>query len=90
MLGDRDGTEDTLPASYHYYERTGRRKRRIVGSPIRDVTHFLERELSLGYLGEMLPHLRFAGLRHPPTQLHLQVAMGREIVVADRMDLHLL
>lgn len=64
--------------------------RRIVGNPIHDVTRFLEVELFLGSLGEMLPRLWFAGAKRPATQLHLQVAMGREVVAADRMDMHLL
>ncbi|KAL8303426.1 hypothetical protein RB600_007057 [Gaeumannomyces tritici] len=89
VLESGDGTVDALPASYHYYEST-RRKRRIVGNPAHDVAHFLETELCLGILGEMLPHFWFAGSKHPAKQLHLQVAMGRRIVVADRMDLHLL
>ncbi len=50
---------------------------------------FLATELSLGDLGT-LPHLWFAGSRRPATPLHLQVAMGRDIIVADQMDLHLL
>ena len=90
MLGSPNGTADALPASYHYYEGAGRRKRRIVGNPAHDVAHFLDTELSLGDLGEMRKHLWFAGSRRPATQLHLLVAMGRRIVVADRMDLHLL
>lgn len=65
-------------------------RRRIVGSPVQDVMRFLEEELSLGDLDEMQKHLWFAGSHNPTTQLHLQVAMGREIVVAGRMDLHLL
>lgn len=85
-----DGTVDALPASYHYYESTRKQKRRIVGNPTHDVAHFLKTELSLGVLGEMLPHLWFAGAKRRAKQLHLQVAMGRRIVLADRMDLHLL
>lgn len=82
---------DGLPASYHYYETFGKnKKRRIVADPTKRVPDFLAAELSLGDLGEMLEHLWFAGSKHPATQLHFQVAMGREIVVADRMDLHLL
>lgn len=80
---------DDFPASYRYYEFIGRRKRRIIGNPIHDVAHFLKMDLSLGSLDEMLPHLWFAGAKCPATQLHLQVAKGREIVVADRMDMHL-
>lgn len=38
----------------------------------------------------MLQHLWFAGAKHAPRQLHFQVAVGREIVIVDRMDLHLL
>lgn len=38
----------------------------------------------------MSDHLWLAGARRPPTQLHLQVAFGRNIVLADRIYLHLL
>lgn len=76
-----------MPASYQYYEASGNR---VVASPADDVPAFLERELSLGGLADMLKHLWFAGAKHPATPLHFHVAMGREIVVADRMDLHLL
>lgn len=79
-----------MPASYRYYQGTRGTKRRVVGDPSLDVAQFLKEELSLGVLCEMLPHLWFAGWRRPATQLHLQVAMGRQLVVADRMDLHLL
>lgn len=37
----------------------------------------------------MLQHLWFAGAKHAARQLHFQVAVGRQIVVVDRMDLHL-
>lgn len=89
VFGDGDDTTDVLPASYHYYAGDGR-KCRIVGNPVHDVTHFLKTELSLGALSEMLPHLWFAGSRRPTKQLHMQLAKGRQIVVADRMDQHLL
>ncbi|RYP20798.1 hypothetical protein DL767_009383 [Monosporascus sp. MG133] len=79
-----------LPASYHFYEGPKRKKYRMVANPANSVPQFLERELSLKDLDGMLKHLWFAGSKHPATQLHFQVAMGREIVVADRMDLHLL
>jgi len=46
-----------LPASYHYYEGAGRRNRRIVGNTVDDATRFIETELSLEDLGEMIPHL---------------------------------
>lgn len=38
----------------------------------------------------MSDHLWLAGARRPPTQLHLQLPLGRNIVLADRIDLHLL
>lgn len=37
----------------------------------------------------MLQHLWLAGAKQAPKQLHAQVAVGREIVVVDQMDLHL-
>ncbi|KAH8749214.1 hypothetical protein F5883DRAFT_695198 [Diaporthe sp. PMI_573] len=84
--GINNGATDLLPASYHYYKASGRR---VVANPDEDVSAFLHNELSLGRLGEMLQHLWFAGAKHAPRQLHFQVAVGREIVVVDRMDLHL-
>jgi hypothetical protein len=90
VLANGNTTGDKLPASYHYYEAHGKKKSRVVADPAEGVKSFLKRELSLGDLGEMLRHLWFAGAKHRATQLHFQVAMGREIVVADRMDLHLL
>lgn len=86
MLGEENGATDPLPASYHYYDARGKR---TVANPA-DVPAFVKSELSLGRLGEMLKHLWFAGAKHPATQLHWQVALGREIAVADRIDLHLL
>jgi hypothetical protein len=78
---------DDLPAAYRYYEAPGKR---VVGNPADDISAFLRRELSVGALADMLKHLWFAGAERPATQLHDHVAMGREIAIVDRMDLHLL
>jgi len=84
---DEKNTADVLPATYRYYEAP---RKRVVGNPADDVPAFLRRELSLGGLADMLKHLWFAGAERPATPLHLHVAMGRQIAIADRMDLHLL
>lgn len=78
---------DLLPASFHYYDAS---REHVVVNPADDMFAFVQKELSLGRLGEVLKHLWLAGGKHPATQLHFQVAIGREIVVADRMDLHLI
>lgn len=78
---------DAWPASYHCNETKWCRS---VADPAEDVSMFLETELSLGQLDSMQKYLWFAGSRRPAMQLHFQLAMGRQIVVADRMDLHLL
>ncbi|EGR52485.1 uncharacterized protein TRIREDRAFT_53858, partial [Trichoderma reesei QM6a] len=82
---------DLLPASYHFYEQviSGRRRRRVA-DPSQNVAAFLDTELSLQQLESIDKHLWLAGAKRPPTQLHLQVAIGRNIVLADRIDLHLL
>lgn len=84
---------DVWPASYHDYETSGetvgRRKRRVVADPIKDVKKFLKADLSVNSLNSMLKHLWLAGSRRPPAQLHSQVALGRQIIVAERMDYHL-
>ncbi|OAL45117.1 hypothetical protein IQ07DRAFT_234648 [Pyrenochaeta sp. DS3sAY3a] len=87
VLGKEEGTIDTLPATYHYHEATGKH---AVGDPAEDIPVFLRRELSLGGLVGMLRPLWFAGAKRPAMPLHHHLAMGREIVVVDRMDLHLL
>ena len=76
-----------MPASYHHYAAHGKY---IVASPTDNVPAFVKSELSLRRLGEMIKHLWFAGSKRPTLQLHFQVALGREIVVVERMDLHLL
>lgn len=87
MLERDNVSSDLFPASYHYYEASGKR---LVADPDNDVSAFLHNELSLGRLGEMMQHLWFAGAQRTPRQLHFQVAVGRQIVVVDRMDLHLI
>ncbi|RFU79545.1 subtilisin-like serine protease [Trichoderma arundinaceum] len=82
--------QDLLPATYHYHQSNGYRKRRCVGDPSNDVAHFLSSELSLKGVEGMLKHLWFAGAKRPATQLHYHVALGREVAVTDRMDLHLM
>ncbi|UKZ79411.1 hypothetical protein TrVFT333_007164 [Trichoderma virens FT-333] len=85
-----DELQDLLPASYHYHKSHGYRKRRHVGDPSDDVPHFLASELSLKGLESMLKHLWLAGAKRPPAQLHYHAALGREITITDRIDLHLM
>ncbi|KAK3299592.1 uncharacterized protein B0H64DRAFT_102467 [Chaetomium fimeti] len=85
--GNGKRSTDVLPATYHYYETDGKR---AVGDPAEDTPAFLRSELSLGALTSLLKHLWFAGAARPAAPLHSHVAMGREIVVSDRMDMHLL
>ncbi len=76
-----------MPATYHYYAAA---RKRAVGDPAEDTPAFLRRELSLGGLPGLLKHLWFAGAARPAMPLHSHVARGREIVVWDQMDMHLL
>ncbi|KAL6862001.1 hypothetical protein J3F83DRAFT_746392 [Trichoderma novae-zelandiae] len=91
VLREESDSSDLLPASYHYYEQivSGRRRRRVA-DPSQNVAAFLDTELSLQQLDDIDKHLWLAGAKRPATQLHLQVAIGRHIVLADRIDLHLL
>ncbi|KAL7811135.1 hypothetical protein V8C26DRAFT_227565 [Trichoderma gracile] len=91
VLKEQSDPSDLLPASYHFYEQavSGRRRRRVA-DPSQDVAAFLDTELSLKQLEGIDKHLWLAGAKRPPTQLHLQAAIGRNIVLADRIDLHLL
>lgn len=81
-----DSSRDSLPASYHYHDNSGKR---AIANPEDDVPNFLLTELSLGGLPDMLKHMWFAGAARPAMPLHFHVALGREIAITDRMDLHL-
>ncbi|KAK7959732.1 uncharacterized protein PG986_004586 [Apiospora aurea] len=50
---------------------------------------YLEKELGLGRLAKLSSRLWVAGRPIPPRPLHYQRLLGREIVVAEQMDLHL-
>lgn len=50
----------------------------------------IERELDLHRLASIHSWLWFAGLPMPPRPLHHQVLIGREIVITERLDLHLI
>ncbi|KAI0182206.1 hypothetical protein EV127DRAFT_450044 [Xylaria flabelliformis] len=84
---------DVWPASYHGYETSSEtgsgRKRRIVADPTKAVKKFLKADLSFTDLSKMSKYLWLAGLRGPPAQLHSQIFMGRQIIVSERMDHHL-
>ncbi|KAK4105163.1 hypothetical protein N658DRAFT_482717 [Parathielavia hyrcaniae] len=83
-----DSTTDLLPASYHHHDAAGKR---LVNNLADNTLAFLQTELSLGRLADMLEWLWYAGAPRPAMPLHSHVAiLGRQLAVADRMDLHLL
>lgn len=87
---DKPKDPDAWPALYHGYEEKGNgRKRRVVANPNRYKKEFLASDLSVDGLDSMGKHLWLAGSKRPPAQLHFQVAMGRQIIVDERMDHHL-
>ena len=50
---------------------------------------FLEEELSVAKLDSIHDHLWLAGLPVPPHPLHYQLVLQREIVICEKMDMHL-
>ncbi|KAL4942951.1 hypothetical protein BDV06DRAFT_221709 [Aspergillus oleicola] len=71
-----------FPSTY----RTPQGNLHLVESNISD---FLASELNVTKLDSIYNHLWLAGLPVPPRPLHYQVVLGREIVVCERMDMHL-
>ncbi|KAI0410763.1 hypothetical protein F5X98DRAFT_368588 [Xylaria grammica] len=63
--------------------------RKFVADPAEDPTTFLTADLSLDGLTKMTKLLWLAGSKRPPYQIHSQVARGRQIIVTERMDHHL-
>ena len=73
--------DDLLPA-------TSRTSNDDIESPTVSIP-FLQKELGVMRLNEMHKWLWFVGRPMPPRPLHYQVAVGRNIVIHERMDLHL-
>lgn len=71
-----------LPASH-------RTSRDYLSPPHPDDTACIEQELDLHRLTAVLDWLWVAGRPMPPRPLHYQLLLGRQIAVAERMDMHL-
>ncbi|KAK3944509.1 hypothetical protein QBC46DRAFT_165860 [Diplogelasinospora grovesii] len=80
---DQTSPVDSFPALYRGDHRT-------VCVPGDWPVDFLEKELSLEKLEKVRKHLWFAGSKHPAAPLHFQISIGRDIVLTERMHLHLL
>lgn len=53
------------------------------------IAEFLQHELSISKLDEIVPWLYLAGRPMPPRHLGYQAVLRREIVLSEKMDLHL-
>lgn len=80
---------DVWPAAFHYREGQTVLRRRAVSAPNGTIPEFLRTEFSFGIPTNVLVY-EFAGHQGPATPLHFHVAMGCELAVAERMDLHLI
>ncbi|KJZ71093.1 hypothetical protein HIM_09512 [Hirsutella minnesotensis 3608] len=79
---DRDQLLSLLPASY-------RKESGDLAAVCRHVTACVKKELDLERLTIIHDWLWVAGLPLPPRALHNQLLLGREILVTERMDMHL-
>ncbi|KAH8652846.1 hypothetical protein BGZ61DRAFT_500805 [Ilyonectria robusta] len=79
---DHDQLLLLLPASY-------RTESGDLAAAGRQVTPCVEKELDLQRLASIHSWLWVAGRLMPPRPLHHQLVLGREIVITERMDMHL-
>lgn len=82
---DDSGLEESLPASY--CQQTDGLDN--IHLPQADIQAFLEQELSLKRLEAMHEYLWLVGLPRPPRPLHQQLVLGRDIIVTEKLDMHL-
>ena len=82
LEGNTNGTVDDLPALYRFPATSGT----IVDDPSRNVTTFLQTELSFEGL---LENWSDCAEDRPPHQLHFYVAMELKIIGTESMGLHL-
>ncbi|ROV90934.1 hypothetical protein VMCG_09992 [Cytospora schulzeri] len=78
--------DSLLPASYRVVVN---QVPRLFTPNLHDDDDFLERELDLRRLDSIFNWLWVTGRPMPPRPLHYQLVLGREITVAERMDMHL-
>ncbi|KAI0897096.1 hypothetical protein F4806DRAFT_464150 [Annulohypoxylon nitens] len=82
--------EDLLPASCRFLQITDQDKYRVLTDPNSDIPRFLKGDLSLEVLEKVSGPLWESSSKKIATRLHLQIAMGRTIVVYDGLNFHLL
>ncbi|ETS77439.1 hypothetical protein PFICI_11313 [Pestalotiopsis fici W106-1] len=78
---DHDDLEVLLPASL--------RIRDEITIPRLEETRWIKKELDLTRLNQMFGYLWLAGRPMPPRPLHYQLLLGRDIMITEQMDLHL-
>ena len=76
-------TTDSLPACFRTFDK----KVEVPGKYLED---FLVSELSLQPLDVLGKHLWFAGAKRPAKPLNFHSSIGREIIITEEMNLHLL
>ena len=86
-----------LPATYQTQAKTGipinagiRTAATVLGRVDENIEAFYASELDVSRLNKIHKHLWFAGLERPARPLHQQIAIGREVVLTESADLHLL
>ncbi|KAM3070076.1 hypothetical protein ACMFMG_003892 [Clarireedia jacksonii] len=79
---DQKSLESLLPALYRTF-------RDDLTVPNLQDSQWIKKELDLSRLTRMFNYLWLAGRPMPPRPLHYQVILGREIMVTEQMDLHL-
>jgi hypothetical protein len=79
---DQKSFESLLPALY-------RTRHDDLAAPNLQNSQWIEKELDLSRLTKMFNYLWLAGRPMPPRPLHYQLILGRDIMVTEQMDLHL-
>jgi hypothetical protein len=78
---DQESLKDILPASF--------RDDDLLFAPLNDIAKFLELDLSVKRLNVIQEHLWLAGRPMPPRPLNYQVSVSRQIIVDEKVDMHL-
>lgn len=79
-LKNEDGLEE-LAASYRFHDD--------FIATTRLESRFIEQELNLDRLYAIIQHLWMAGRPVPPRPLHQQLLLRRQIIITEKMDMHL-
>lgn len=83
-------SSQSIPDLNHLLPATHRTREDHIVPPSEDIHQFFARELHVDPLGDVREWLWVCGRPMPPRPLHHQILLGRDVIITEKPDLHLI